>query len=146
MVNSRDVFVDTRNIIEKAESLGSIKMFLRSLKRIGLEGRLRDTGPYTVFAPDDRAFTRLPVALQNDLMNDRDRLEGLVKYHVVPQRITTREIRDGREALTLSGKTLIFHSGLAFTVNDLIIVQPDIECINGVIHIIDSLLDTKENY
>lgn len=145
MVNTRMLYVETKDIVEKAESLGSVKTFIKAVRGAGMEGLLKGSGPFTVFAPDDRAFYRLPAVMVNDLLKDRGQLEEFIKYHIIPDRVTSSDVRGTQEYLTLQGNNLVFSMRRGFMVNDLVVIEPDIECANGVLHLIDALLTTKRN-
>jgi uncharacterized surface protein with fasciclin (FAS1) repeats len=142
-MDTRTVAVETRNIIEKAESLGTIKTFIKAVRKAGLEALLRGDGPFTVFAPTDSAFYRMPPQAVRDLLNDPAAVRSFVRHHILPNRKLRSSDVAGMEAVpTLAGGSLTFNTGPAyhFVVNDAPVVMPDIACSNGIIHIVDALL------
>lgn len=143
MVNTRTMFIETGNIIEKAESLGTIKTFIKMMKKAGLDETLRGPGPFTIFAPTDHAFYLLPENDVRDLMNDRRAVSDFVKYHVLAgRRLLSSDVVQMETVPNMLNKSLSFDTGPAyhFIVNDIPVLTPDIECSNGIIHIVDSLL------
>jgi uncharacterized surface protein with fasciclin (FAS1) repeats len=137
------MFIETKDIIGKAESLGNIKTFIKMIRKAGMEEMLRGVGPFTVFAPADNAFYVLPPNDVRDLLNDAAACVQFVQYHILAnRRIRSTEIVDREAVPNLMGKTLSFNSGPAyhFIVNDVPVLTPDIECSNGIIHIINSQL------
>jgi uncharacterized surface protein with fasciclin (FAS1) repeats len=144
MVNTRTLYVETKNIVEKGESLHVIKNFMKAVRGSGMARILSSKGPFTVFAPDDAAFVRLPGVTLKDLMKDIERVTDMVKFHIIQgMKVLSTDFQGIREFMTMDGHNLFLNSIGAARVNDALIVQPDIECSNGVIHIIDTILSPR---
>lgn len=144
MVNTRTLYVETKNIIEKGESLHIIKNFVKAVRAAGLHRLLSTKGPFTVFAPEDAAFIQFPGVLLRDLLQDIDRVTDIVKFHIIQGvKVLSTESPGIREFMTLDAHNLFLNNIRGARVNDARIVQPDIECSNGIIHIIDRVLSPR---
>jgi len=108
----------------------------------GMTGLLHGEGPYTLFAPDDAAFADLPEGRLEELLAEPSGdLAKIVQYHVVPGIVTVADMTDGEELQTLEGSTITLTiDGNSMFVNDAKVVEPDIKASNGVIHVIDAVL------
>lgn len=130
-------------IVDTAVSAGSFKTLVTALKTADLVEALEGEGPFTVFAPSDEAFGKLPEGTLEKLLKpeNRDQLTSILKYHVVPGKVVSRKAKKLDSAQTLLGKELkINRVGKDLYLNKSKVVQPDIRCSNGVIHVIDSVL------
>ena len=140
------------DIVETAVSAGSFQTLVQALEEADLVEALKAEGPYTVFAPNDYAFTRLWQGTIENLMEpeNRDRLNELLLYHVVPGKMMSADFRGTVNAETLQGTTVTIVSNRVpddkVTVNKSTVVQADIESSNGVIHVIDAVLLPLESY
>jgi len=106
----------------------------------GLTDTLRSPGPFTVFAPTNAAFDALPAATRAQLSQDPQRLKAVLLYHVVPARVASAEVKVG-PAKSAQGATLaLSRSGDFVTVDDALVTTPDIAATNGVVHVIDRVL------
>jgi uncharacterized surface protein with fasciclin (FAS1) repeats len=134
---------NTNDIIDTAVQAGSFKTLAAALKAAGLVEALKAEGPFTVFAPTDEAFAKLPAGTVESLLKpeNKHKLAAILKYHVVKGRVFARNAVTAGEAGTLQGGTvrLDITSG-KLMVNDAVIVNSDIETSNGVIHVIDTVL------
>jgi hypothetical protein len=103
---------------------------------------LKGPGPFTVFAPTDEAFAKVPKATLDALAADpKGPSANVLTYHVVPGKVTAAQVKDGLEAATVQGATVKFTvKDGSVMINDAKIVQTDIECSNGVIHVIDAVI------
>ena len=132
------------DIIRTARDEGNFHTFLRALKSTGLDKTLWGNGPFTVFAPTDSAFAKLPPGALDDLMANRDMLARILQYHVIAGQITASDINamtSPTSPATLEGQTLqVAMSNGVISVNGANVVTPDIVCRNGVIHAIDTVL------
>jgi len=139
------------NILDTAKSIGDFKMLMRVVEAAGLEDTLKTQGPFTVFAPTDEAFRNLPTGQLDELLKDPSKLRSMVTYHIVDRKITENEFHrltaDRRTPAipTMQGSSVMLktHGSLSKTmfVNDAKVVKSDIETSNGVIHIIDRVLE-----
>jgi uncharacterized surface protein with fasciclin (FAS1) repeats len=129
-----------KKIIETAIAHGSFKTLVAAIKAAGLSERLSGPGPFTVFAPNDNAFARLPEGAVEELFKDIPRLRRLLAYHVVEGKALATEVLNIKSAMTVYGKNLTITSNKGVKVNNARVVRINIECDNGVIHTIDTVL------
>lgn len=114
---------------------------LSAVQAAGLVGTLSSPGPYTVFAPTNAAFAKVPQDQLTALLNNREQLRALLLYHVVPGRVTSAQVSGLSSATTASGGTLnITTSGNTVRINDATVTRADIRASNGIIHVIDTVL------
>lgn len=135
------------DVIETAKEAGSFNKLSALLKEAELVETLKGTGPFTVFAPTDEAFAKLPKGTVESLLNpqNRKKLITILKYHVVPGTILATDIAKLKSAKTINGESIIITTqGSNVMVNNARVTQPDIACTNGVIHVIDTVLMPKE--
>jgi len=137
------ILPSTLNIVETAVEAGSFKTLAAALGAAQLVEALQGDGPFTVFAPTDEAFAKLPKGTVESLLEpeNREKLAAILTYHVVPGRIYSEAVAAGREFKTLQGQTVKSHmDGKRVMVGKSQVVKADIETTNGVIHVIDSVL------
>ncbi len=130
-----------RNIIETAEADGRFTKLLGVIAAAGMATKLANEGPFTLFAPTDEAITEVSEAVFNEIMSDRRNVSDILAYHVVAGKLVSDDLRMMESIKTLLGD----HVNIGVVdgelhVNTATIVQPDIECSNGYIHVIDALL------
>ena len=114
---------------------------LSAVQAAGLVETLSGGGPYTVFAPTNAAFAKVPADQLNALLNDPEQLKAVLLYHVVPGKVMAADVVNLTTADTVNGAAInIAASGGTVTINDATVTQTDIEASNGVIHVIDSVL------
>jgi uncharacterized surface protein with fasciclin (FAS1) repeats len=130
----------TRNIVDIARAAGTFTTLLTAVERAGLEQQLTDGGPFTVFAPSDEAFAKLPEGAVRSLLDDPDTLTSVVTYHLVPGRLSAAEVASRRRAPTLQGETLRLSRDGEVHVDSARLIAADIEASNGLIHVIDRVL------
>ena len=110
----------------------------------GLIQTLKGEGPFTVFAPTDDAFAKIPAETLSQLLQpeNREKLTAILTYHVVAGRVTSHDVMnlDPDAAITLQGQTLKINTDGGLKINDAKVITPDIAATNGVIHVIDSVL------
>lgn len=129
-----------KNIVETAESAGWFKTLLTAVKAAGLVETLKGEGPFTVFAPTDEAFAKVPKADLENLLADPKKLAEVLKYHVVAGKVLAKDVAALKSVKTLQGKTLTIDSTSWVKVDAAKVTKTDIEASNGVIHVIDSVL------
>jgi len=155
-----------KNIVETAIDDSSFTVLVTAVKAAaGLVDALSGPGPFTLFAPNDDAFAELPAGTVDELLKDKDRLTAVLAYHVVPGKYMAIDLMKMTTAKTVQGANLTIATETAvieedtvvvednvvveddditafeeLTVDDAIVLQADIECTNGVIHVIDSVL------
>ena len=120
------------DIVDTAVAAGSFTTLAAALEAGGLIGTLKSEGPFTVFAPTDEAFAKLPAGTLESLLANKEQLVAVLKYHVVPGRLDARAVTSQSELPTAEGSTL--------SVTDIKIVDTDIMTSNGIIHVIDEVL------
>ena len=130
-----------KNIVRTAIAAGQFKTLASLLKKSGLAGTLQGKGPFTVFAPTDAAFAKVPKATLAALAKDRAKLRAVLLYHVVKGKVTAAKVVKLRSAKTLNGKSLpVRVSGGTVTVGGARVTGTDVAASNGVIHVIDKVL------
>lgn len=135
------------DIVATTRAAGSFATFTRVLEAAGLVEALRAPGPYTVFAPTDGAFAKLPAGTLEELLRpeNRERLRDLLTYHVVLGRIAARDIGSESRAPTLQGQAVRLESANgAVTVDGATVLRADLAASNGLIHVIDSVIMPKQ--
>ena len=132
------------DIVTTASEAGSFQTLVAAVQAAGLEDTLKSDGPYTVFAPTDEAFAKLPDGKVDGLLKpeNKDQLVQLLSYHVVPGKVTAADIAGKKKSLkTLEGSEIKINSaGRVTKINHAALQQPDIMASNGVIHVIDKVI------
>lgn len=131
------------DIIDTAVAAGNFKTLAAALAAAKLTETLKGVGPFTVFAPTDDAFAKLPAGTVEALLNDIPKLTAILTYHVVAGTVMAAEVMtmDGQSATTVNGAALAISSRDGVKLNgSAAVVTTDIACTNGVIHVIDSVL------
>lgn len=134
---------DAKDIVDTAVEAGSFGTLATALEAAGLIDTLKGDGPFTVFAPTDEAFAKLPEGTVEDLLRpeNRDQLTAILTYHVVPGSVMAEQVVGLSEAATVNGQSVeISFDGATVQVDDANVVATDIMASNGVIHIIDSVI------
>jgi uncharacterized surface protein with fasciclin (FAS1) repeats len=129
-----------KNIVETAREAGSFITLLAAVDAAGLRPTLADGGPFTLFAPSDDAFAKLPAGTIDSLLADPAKLTDVLTYHVVPGRISAAEAAALSSTPTVQGTDLPLTANGDVEVGDAHVVTADIEASNGVIHVIDRVL------
>ena len=132
-----------KDIVDTAVAAGSFKTLATALTAAGLVETLKGEGPFTVFAPSDDAFAKLPAGTLDDLLKpeNKAKLSAILTYHVVPGKVMAKDVVSLSSAKTVNGKELkIATKDGTVTVDKATVIKTDIECSNGVIHVIDSVM------
>jgi uncharacterized surface protein with fasciclin (FAS1) repeats len=132
-----------KDIVDTAVEAGSFTTLVAAVKAAGLVDTLKGAGPFTVFAPTDDAFKKLPAGTVESLLNDIPKLTAILTYHVVPGKVMAADVlqMDGKEAKTVQGSPIkISTAGGVMLNGSAKVVQTDIETSNGVIHVIDTVI------
>jgi uncharacterized surface protein with fasciclin (FAS1) repeats len=133
-----------KDIVDTAVAAGNFTTLAKLLTDADLIGVMKSPGPFTVFAPTDEAFAKVPKATLDALSKDKAKLQAVLKYHVLTSNWSLADVKSVKSAGTAEGRSLaIGQDGGAVTVNGARIVKPDITCTNGVVHVIDSVLIPK---
>ncbi len=131
------------DIVDTAVSAGSFNTLVAAVKAADLVDTLKGTGPFTVFAPTDEAFAKLPAGTLDDLLKpeNKERLRAILTYHVVPGKVIAADAAKLTEAKTVNGQSFkIRNEGGAVLVDAARVVKADIVTSNGVIHVIDQVI------
>ncbi len=130
------------DIVDTAVSAGSFKTLVTAVQAAGLVDTLKGPGPFTVFAPTDEAFAKVPKAQLEALLKDKAALTKVLTYHVVPGKVMAADVRAGK-VKTVQGSELTVSTMGGVKVDNANVVKTDIVTSNGVIHVIDSVVLPK---
>jgi uncharacterized surface protein with fasciclin (FAS1) repeats len=131
----------SRDIVQTAVAAGQFKTLARLLTRAGLVGALEKPGPYTVFAPTDAAFAKVPRQTLDGLLADKAKLKAVLLYHVVSGKVAAADVVKLSSARTLEGKRVrIRVAGTNVFVNTAKVTKPNVMASNGVIHVVNRVL------
>jgi len=142
------VLIPADDIIETARSSGSFKTLLTALDAANLTDALRAKGPFTVFAPTDEAFSKLPAGTVESLLKDIPKLKTILTYHVVPGNVMASDVVKLSEATTLQGQNVNIDASSGVKIISARVIKADVMADNGVIHVIDEVLlpgNTKQS-
>jgi uncharacterized surface protein with fasciclin (FAS1) repeats len=131
------------DIVDTAVAAGQFKTLTAAINAAGLTQTLKGSGPFTVFAPNDAAFAKLPAGTVENLLKPENKaqLVAILTYHVVPGSVVAADVVKLTEVKTVNGKPVAVHAnGSSVMVNNAEVVTTDIPASNGVIHVIDSVL------
>ena len=132
------------DIVDTAVGAGSFKTLVTAVKAAGLVDTLKSEGPFTVFAPTDAAFAKLPEGTVEALLKDKDKLTAILTYHVVAGDVRAADVVKLDSAKTVQGQPVVIDATDGVKINGANVVKADIACSNGVIHVIDAVLLPKE--
>jgi uncharacterized surface protein with fasciclin (FAS1) repeats len=135
-----------KDIVDTAVAAGSFKTLAAALQAAGLVDTLKSKGPFTVFAPTDEAFAKLPPGTVEDLLKpeNKEKLVSILTYHVVPGKVLASQVTKMNSAQTVNGESLrIKVDDGTVMVDNAKVTKTDILCSNGVIHVIDSVMLPK---
>jgi uncharacterized surface protein with fasciclin (FAS1) repeats len=136
--SSRNIMSNTiHNIVDTAVAAGTFTTLCAALTAADLIPTLQGPGPFTVFAPTDDAFKKLPAGTVESLLKDKAKLAAILTYHVVAKDITPGDVK------TVQGTMITLATAGGATVNGAHVTTADIDCTNGVIHVIDTVLLPK---
>ena len=134
------------DLLQTAASTGQFKTLLTALVATGLDDALKTDGPFTVFAPSDQAFARLPKGTLEELLKPENKkvLASILKLHVVAGRLSAAQLAQQHELTTLNGAPVsVQHVDHKLRINQATVIKADLACRNGVIHVIDEVLLPK---
>jgi uncharacterized surface protein with fasciclin (FAS1) repeats len=131
-----------KDIVDTAIAAGSFKTLVTAIQKAGLVETLKGKGPYTVFAPTDEAFAKIPKAQLDALLMDKAKLSAVLTYHVVPALVMANDVKAG-EVATVQGSKVTISTDSGVKVNNAKVVTTDVMASNGVIHVIDTVLMPK---
>ena len=129
-----------KDIVDTAVAAGSFNTLAKALTAAGLVETLKGSGPFTVFAPTDEAFAKLPAGTLDALLKDKAKLTKVLTYHVVPGKVMAADVVKLKEAKTVQGQSIKVDTSSGVKVDGANVVKTDIVTSNGVIHVIDSVI------
>jgi uncharacterized surface protein with fasciclin (FAS1) repeats len=133
------------DIVDTAVSAGSFNTLVKAVQAAGLVDTLKGPGPFTVFAPTDEAFAKLPAGTLESLIANPEQLKKVLTYHVVAGKVMASDVVKLKEAKTVQGSAATIKvSGGEVMIDNAKVVKTDIVCDNGVIHVIDTVILPKE--
>ena len=141
--SAASVRAQEKDIVDTAVAAGSFKTLAAALKAAGLVETLKGKGPFTVFAPTDDAFAKLPAGTVENLLKPENKaqLVSILTYHVVPGAVTAAQVTRLKDAKTVNGQSVrIGAMGASVTIDKATVVKADVKASNGVIHVIDSVM------
>ncbi len=147
-VASMSAFGFEKNIVDTAVEAGKFKTLAAALGAAGLVDAVKGPGPFTVFAPSDEAFAKLPKGTVETLLKpeNKDKLKAILTYHVVPGKVMAKDVLGVKGAKSLNGQRIdVKVDGGKVMVDGAQVVATDIACTNGVIHVIDSVILPSED-
>ena len=128
------------DIVDTAVSAGQFKTLVTALQEADLVDTLKGDGPFTVFAPTDAAFAKLPAGALDALLKDKSKLSAVLTYHVVPGKVMAAQVKPG-DVKTVQGQSLhVSTNGGSVMVDNAKVTKADINASNGVIHVIDAVI------
>jgi uncharacterized surface protein with fasciclin (FAS1) repeats len=134
--------VQAKDIVDTAVAAGDFKTLAVALEKAGLIDTLKGKGPFTVFAPTDAAFAKVPKKDLDALLADKSKLASVLTYHVVPGTVMAKDVKAGK-VKTVQGSDLTLSTSDGVKVDGANVVKTDIVADNGVIHVIDSVVLPK---
>jgi len=134
---------DHKDIVDTAVAAGDFKTLAKALQAAGLVDTLKGEGPFTVFAPTDEAFAKIPAADLQALLADKEKLTKVLTYHVVAGKVMAADVTKLKTAKTVEGQDITIDTSSGVKVNDANVIKTDIAASNGVIHVIDTVILPK---
>ena len=131
-----------KDIVDTAVAAGDFKTLATALQKAGLVDTLKGKGPFTVFAPTDAAFAKVPKDQLEALLADKEKLTAVLTYHVVPGKVMAKDVKPG-SVKTVQGSSLTVSTSGGVKVDNANVVKTDIVADNGVIHVIDQVVIPK---
>jgi uncharacterized surface protein with fasciclin (FAS1) repeats len=130
-----------KDIVDTAVAAGQFNTLVAAVQAAGLVDTLKGEGPFTVFAPTDEAFAKLPAGTVEALLQDKEKLAAILTYHVVAGRVMAADVVNLTSATTVNGQDvkIMVHDG-SVMIDGATVIATDIEATNGVIHVIDSVI------
>lgn len=131
-----------QDIVDTAVKAGNFKTLVTAVQAAGLVDTLKGPGPFTVFAPTDEAFAKIPKATLDGLLTDKAALTKVLTYHVVPGKVMAKDVKAGK-VKTVQGQELTVSTNMGVMVDQSKVIATDVAASNGVIHAIDTVLMPK---
>lgn len=139
---------EKHDIVDTAVKAGNFKTLVAAVKAAGLVDTLKGEGPFTIFAPTDKAFAKLPKGTVESLLKpeNKDKLVAILTYHAVSGKVMAADaakLANGAKVKTINGQEITVRNKKGVRINNATVIKADIECTNGVIHVIDTVLLPK---
>ena len=128
------------DIVDTAVNAGDFTTLVAAVKAADLVDTLKGKGPFTVFAPTDAAFAKLPEGTVDELLKDTPKLKKILTYHVVSGKVMAADVKKMKSATTVEGSDVKINTSKGVKVNDSTVTSADVATDNGVIHVIDTVL------
>jgi uncharacterized surface protein with fasciclin (FAS1) repeats len=142
-IGSSSAVAGQADIVDTAVAAGSFKTLVTAIQTAGLVETLKGKGPFTVFAPNDEAFAKLPPGTVEGLLKDKAALAKVLTYHVVPGKVMAKDVPTAN-VKTVQGQTVALKKdSMGVTVNNAKVIAADVDATNGVIHVIDTVILPK---
>ena len=129
-----------KDSVDTAASAGDFNTLVTAIQEAGLVETLKGEGPFTVFAPTDEAFAKIPEDQLNALLADKEQLTAVLTYHVVAGKVMAADVAGLESATTVEGQDIRIDTSDGVKVNDANVIKTDIVASNGVIHVIDTVI------
>lgn len=131
---------EPKDIVDTAVEAGNFTTLVQAVQAAGLVETLKGAGPFTVFAPTDAAFAKIPPETLQGLLADKEALTKVLTYHVVPGKVMAADVAALETAATVEGSEIAIDTSSGVKVDEATVVATDIEASNGVIHVIDTVI------
>ena len=134
-----------KDVVDTAVAAGTFKTLVAAVQAADLVATLKGPGPYTVFAPTDEAFAKIPKADLDALLKDKAKLAAVLKHHVVPMKATAEDLAAIKSTSSAQGGKLVFEStkGGGLKVNGATVVKANVDVSNGMIHAVDTVIPLR---
>jgi uncharacterized surface protein with fasciclin (FAS1) repeats len=130
----------SKDIVDTAIEAKNFSTLLAAVKQAGLVDALKGNGPYTLFAPTDEAFAKIPQDKLQALLQNKEALTSVLTYHVIPASVTAEQVMNLKSAKTLQGQSISIDTSNGVKVDNANVIKADIMASNGVIHVIDTVI------
>lgn len=141
---SFSAFAQEKDIVDTAIAAGSFNTLVKAVQAAGLVDTLKGAGPFTVFAPTDEAFAKLPAGALEKLLANPEQLKAVLTYHVISGKVMAADVKPGKVPTVQGSAATLSMMGSGVMIDKANVVKTDIACSNGVIHVIDSVLMPKK--
>ena len=131
------------DIVDTAVAAGQFTTLVKAVQAAGLVDTLKSAGPFTVFAPTDAAFAKLPAGALDSLIANPEKLKAVLTYHVVAGKVMAKDVQPGAVKTVEGASAMLSAKGGKVMIDKANVIKTDIECSNGVIHVIDSVIMPK---
>lgn len=142
-VSSFTATAQEKDIVDTAVAAGSFNTLVKAVKAAGLVETLKSAGPFTVFAPTDEAFAKLPAGALDSLIANPEKLKAVLTYHVVSGKVMAQDVKTMKAKTVQGSEASLVVKGGKVKIDKANVVKTDIACSNGVIHVIDAVVMPK---